>query len=104
MERNTFNVNLPCIEFIAKSNDRLNKIMSCRITLKPFSYLGNRVFHSMELLVQHRQALDEQIAQLQAHKIKLDEKIEFYSNEIERVHDAPLPKSEYTNSKPPRMV
>ena len=42
--------------------------------------MGNRVFHSMEMLVQHRQALDEQIAQLQANKIKLDEKIEFYSN------------------------
>ena len=39
----------------------------------------------MEMLVQHRQALNEQIAQLQEHKIKLDEKIEFYKKEIERV-------------------
>lgn len=39
----------------------------------------------MEMLVQHRQALNEQIARLQEHKIKLDEKIEFYRNEIERV-------------------
>lgn len=38
------------------------------------------------MLVQHRQALDEQIAQLQEHKIKLDEKIEFYKKEIERVN------------------
>lgn len=38
------------------------------------------------MLVQHRQALNEQTAQLQAHKIKLDEKIEFNSNEIERVN------------------
>ena len=38
----------------------------------------------MEMLVQHRQALNEQIARLQEHKIKLDEKIEFYRNEIER--------------------
>ena len=44
----------------------------------------------MEMLVQHRQALDEQIAQLQAHKIKLDEKIEFYRNEIERVNNTNL--------------
>ena len=42
------------------------------------------------MLVQHRQALDEQIAQLQAHKIKLDEKIEFYRNEIERVNNTNL--------------
>ena len=40
----------------------------------------------MEMLVQHRQALNEQIAQLQEHKIKLAEKIEFYSNMIERVN------------------
>ena len=38
------------------------------------------------MLVQHRQALNEQIAMLQEHKIKLDEKIEFYRNEIERVN------------------
>ncbi len=38
----------------------------------------------MEMLVQHQQALNEQIARLQEHKIKLDEKIEFYKNEIER--------------------
>ena len=38
----------------------------------------------MEMLVQHRQALNEQITRLQEHKIKLDEKIEFYRNEIER--------------------
>lgn len=41
----------------------------------------------MEMLVQHRQALDEQIAQLQAHKIKLDEKIELYRNEIEQTQN-----------------
>ncbi len=40
----------------------------------------------MEMLVQHRQALNDRIAQLQEHKIKLDEKIEFYRNEIERVN------------------
>lgn len=40
----------------------------------------------MELLVQHRHAINEQVAQLQAHKMRLDEKIEFYRNEIERVN------------------
>lgn len=44
----------------------------------------------MEMLVQHRQALNAQIAQLQVHKIKLDEKIDFYRNEIARTqHLAP---------------
>ena len=41
----------------------------------------------MEMLVQHRQALNEQIALLQEHKAKLDEKIEFYKKEIERVNN-----------------
>ncbi|MDE6319468.1 MAG: MerR family transcriptional regulator [Lachnospiraceae bacterium] len=40
----------------------------------------------MELLVQHRHAINEQVTQLQAHKMRLDEKIEFYRNEIERVN------------------
>ena len=44
----------------------------------------------MEMLVQHRQALNEQIAQLQEHKTKLDEKIEFYRKEIERVNNTNL--------------
>ena len=41
----------------------------------------------MEMLMQHRQALNEQITRLQEHKIKLDEKIEFYRNEIERTQN-----------------
>jgi hypothetical protein len=44
----------------------------------------------MEKLVQHRQVLDEQIAQLQEHKMKLDEKIEFYKKEIQRVNNTNL--------------
>ena len=38
----------------------------------------------MELLMQHRQSLNEQIRQLQDHEAKLDEKIAFYQCEIER--------------------
>ena len=41
----------------------------------------------MEMLVQHRKALNEQIARLQDHKIKLDEKIDFYRNEIKRTQN-----------------
>ena len=39
----------------------------------------------MEMLVQHRQSLKDQIRQLQEHEIKLDEKIAFYRHEIERL-------------------
>lgn len=42
------------------------------------------------MLVRHRQTLNEQIAMLQEHKIKLDEKIEFYKKEIERVNNTIL--------------
>ena len=38
----------------------------------------------MEMLIQHRQSLREQIRQLQEHEAKLDEKIVFYQQEIER--------------------
>lgn len=38
----------------------------------------------MEMLIQHRQSLREQIRQLQEHETKLDEKISFYQQEIER--------------------
>ena len=38
------------------------------------------------MLAQHRLALNKQIARLQEHKIKLDEKIEFYKKEIERIN------------------
>lgn len=37
----------------------------------------------MEMLIQHRQSLREQIRQLQEHETKLDEKIAFYRQEIE---------------------
>ena len=37
----------------------------------------------MEMLIQHRQPLNEQIRQLQEHKVMLDEKIAFYRQEIE---------------------
>lgn len=37
----------------------------------------------MEMLIHHRQALKEQICQLQEHMTKLDGKIDFYHREIE---------------------
>ena len=38
----------------------------------------------MEMLIQHRQLLREQIEQLKEHETKLDENISFYQQEIER--------------------
>lgn len=44
----------------------------------------------MEMLIQHRQSLKDQIRQLQEHEAKLDEKIAFYQQEMERrCSDAP---------------
>ena len=37
----------------------------------------------MEMLIQHRQSLNEQISRLQEHEAMLDEKIAFYRQEIE---------------------
>ena len=37
----------------------------------------------MEMLIQHRQSLNEQIRRLQEHEAMLDEKIAFYRQEIE---------------------
>ena len=42
------------------------------------------LFERMEMLIQHRQSLREQIRLLQEHEAKLDEKIAFYQQEIER--------------------
>lgn len=36
----------------------------------------------MDILIQHRQALNEQILKLQEHQAKLDDKIAFYRGEI----------------------
>ena len=41
----------------------------------------------MEMLIQHRQSLNEQIRQLQEHEAMLDEKIAFYQREIRRIMD-----------------
>lgn len=42
----------------------------------------------MEMLLQHRQVLGKQIAQLQEHMAKLDDKIIFYRMEIEKAENS----------------
>lgn len=78
------------IEFIKRLKDTGMPIKEIRHYAKLRAAGNPTLSERMEMLVQHRQALDEQIAQLQAHKIKLDEKIEFYRNEIERVNNTNL--------------
>ena len=41
----------------------------------------------MEMLIVHREFLNEQIKVLQGHMTKLDDKIEFYRHEIERTSE-----------------
>ena len=57
-----------------------------RLKIKRYAQLraeGNPTLQArLEMLVQHRQALNEQIMQLQEHRDRLDEKIDFYRNEI----------------------
>lgn len=50
--------------------------------------MGNETLcERMEMLIQHRQELNNQIKLLQNHMSKLDDKIEFYKNEINRLTD-----------------
>ena len=73
------------IEFIKRLKDTGMPIKEIRHYAKLRADGDPTLSERMEMLVQHLQALNEQIAQLQEHKIKLDEKIEFYKKEIERV-------------------
>lgn len=77
---------LTWIEFIKRLKDTGMPIKEIKHYAKLRADGDPTLFERMEMLVQHRQALNGQIAQLQEHKIKLDEKIEFYKKEIERVN------------------
>ena len=94
---------LTWIEFIKRLKDTGMPIKEIRHYAELRAAGDPTLPERMEMLLQHRQALNEQIAQLKEHKIKLDEKIDIYRKEIERVHGATLPRTEFINSKPPRM-
>ncbi len=78
---------LKWIAFIKRLKDTGMPIKEIRRYAKLRAAGDPTLFERMEMLVQHRQALNEQIAQLQEHKTKLDEKIEFYRKEMERVNN-----------------
>ncbi len=75
------------IEFIKRLKDTGMPIKEIRRYARLRADGDPTLSERMEMLVQHRQALNDQISQLQEHKTKLDEKIEFYRNEIERVNN-----------------
>ncbi len=77
---------LTWIEFIKRLKDTGMPIKEIKHYAKLRATGNPTLFERMEMLVQHRQALDEQIARLQDHKLKLNEKIEFYKKEIARVN------------------
>ena len=78
------------IEFIKRLKDTGMPIKEIKHYAKLRAAGDPTIFERMEMLVQHRQTLNQQIAMLQEHKIKLDEKIEFYRKEIERVNNTNL--------------
>ena len=78
------------IEFIKRLKDTGMPIKEIKHYAKLRAAGDPTLFERMEMLVQHRQTLNQQIAMLQEHKIKLDEKIEFYRKEIERVNNTNL--------------
>lgn len=80
-------IDLTWIEFIKRLKDTGMPIKEIRRYAELRAAGDSTLFERMEMLVQHRQALNEQIAILQEHKTKLDEKIEFYRKEIERVNN-----------------
>lgn len=43
------------------------------------------LYERMEMLINHRKALNDQILLLQEHMSKLDDKITFYQNEIRQM-------------------
>ncbi len=81
---------LTWIEFIKRLKDTGMPIKEIRHYAKLRSDGNSTLSERMEMLMQHREALNKQIAQLQAHKLKLDEKIEFYRKEIYRCASSSL--------------
>lgn len=74
---------LAWIEFIKRLKDTGMPIKEIQHYAK-LRAVGNSTLHErMEMLIAHREALNEQISQLKEHMIKLDDKIDFYRQELE---------------------
>ena len=75
---------LAWIEFIKRLKDTGMPIKEIQHYAKLRAAGVPTLYERMEMLVLHREALSEQIKQLQEHMTKLDDKIDFYRREIER--------------------
>lgn len=73
------------IEFIRRLKDTGMPIKAIRHYAKLRTAGNTTLSERMKMLIVHREALNEQISVLQDHLRKLDDKIDFYRQEIEHV-------------------
>lgn len=78
---------LAWIEFIKRLKDTGMPIKGIRHYAKLRAAGASTLQERMELLIIHRKNLDRQIRQLQEHMAKLDDKIDFYKQEIVRLSE-----------------
>lgn len=73
------------IDFIKRLKDTGMPIKEIKQYAELRAMGESTLYERMEMLINHRKALNIQILSLQEHMSKLDDKITFYQNEIERV-------------------
>ena len=73
------------IDFIKRLKDTGMPIKEIKQYAKLRAMGESSLCERMEMLINHRKALNNQILSLQEHMSKLDEKINFYQNEMKRV-------------------
>lgn len=78
---------LAWIEFIKRLKDTGMPMKEIRHYAKLRAAGACTLHERMELLIIHRKNLDRQIRQLQEHMAKLDDKIDFYKQEIVRLSE-----------------
>ena len=74
------------ISFIKRLKDTGMPIKEIKQYAKLRAMGESSLCERMEMLINHRKALNNQILLLQEHMSKLDDKITFYQNEMKRVH------------------
>lgn len=75
---------LAWIEFIKRLKDTGMPIKEIKRYAQLRAIGDSTLQERLEMLTAHRQALNEQIRQLQEHQARLDDKMDFYKNEIQR--------------------
>lgn len=69
------------VEFIKRLKDTGMPIKEIKHYSELRSKGNSTLKERMEMLISHKQALNEQILKLQGHKLKLNDKIDFYKSE-----------------------